>query len=73
VARIAEETWGRVSVGSVDVDVCPDLAAKFRIRGMPTLVVFRDGKEIARRIGLTDDEGIRALLGPIAAITFAVA
>ena len=62
VARIADETWGRVLVASVDVDACPDLAAKFRIRGMPTLVVFRDGREIARRTGLTNEEGIRALL-----------
>jgi thioredoxin 1 len=64
VARIADETSGRVTVGSVDVDACPNLAAKFRIRGMPTLVVFQNGKEVARRMGLTDEQGVRALLGP---------
>ena len=73
VARIAEQTWGRVLVASVDVDSCPDLAAKFRIRGMPTLVVFRDGKEVARRTGLTSEDGIRALLGPVLATSAAVA
>jgi thioredoxin 1 len=62
VARIAEETRGSVLVASVDVDACPGLAAKFRIRGMPTLIVFREGKELARRTGLTNVEGIRALL-----------
>jgi thioredoxin 1 len=62
VERIADETSGRVSVGSVDVDAWPALASKFRIRGVPTLVVFQDGKEIARRTGLTNEEGIRALL-----------
>jgi len=62
VERIADETWGRVSVGRVDIDACPDLASKFRIRGVPTLVVFLGGKEIARRTGLMSEEGIRALL-----------
>jgi thioredoxin 1 len=64
VARIAEATSGRVFVASVDSDASPHLAAKFKIRGLPTLIVFRDGKEIARRIGLTNEEGIRVLLEP---------
>jgi thioredoxin len=64
VAQIADEMWGRVFVASVDADASPDLAAKFRIRGLPTLVVFQNGKEVARRTGLTNDEGIRALLRP---------
>jgi len=73
VARIADETWGRVVVGSVDVDANPTLAAKFQIRGMPTLVVFQDGREIARRTGLTNEEGVRALLKPALAPSTAVA
>ncbi len=62
VARIAEEASGRVLVASVDVDACPNLAATFRIRGMPTLVVLRNGKEVARHMGLTDEKGVRDLL-----------
>jgi thioredoxin 1 len=62
VERIADEMLGRVSVGSVDIDACPDLARRFAIRGVPTLVVFREGKEVARRTGLTNEGGIRALL-----------
>jgi thioredoxin 1 len=64
VARIADETWGRVVVGEVDADADPQLAAMFRVRGMPTLIVFQDGKEVARRVGWTNDDGVRALLGP---------
>jgi thioredoxin 1 len=62
VARIAEEMTGRVSVGSVDADANPGLAAKFCVLGLPTLIVFRDGREVARRMGLMTAEGIRALL-----------
>jgi thioredoxin 1 len=64
VARVAAETAGRVSVATVDADANPALAARFRIRGLPTLIVFRDGREIARRTGLTDANGVRALLRP---------
>jgi thioredoxin len=73
VARVADETSGRVLVASVDVDACPNLAARFQIRGMPTLVVFQDGREIARRTGLTNQEGVRALLKPVLAPGTAVA
>ena len=62
VVGIAAEMRGRVAVGCVDTDANPDLAARFRIRGLPTLIVFRDGREVARRTGLTTAEVIRALL-----------
>jgi thioredoxin 1 len=65
VAGIAEEMTGRVAVGCVDTDANPDLAAKFRIRGLPTLVVFRDGREVSRRTGLTTAEAIRTLLAKL--------
>jgi thioredoxin 1 len=65
VARIADETVGRVTVATIDADENPGLAARFRIRGLPTLVVFRGGQEVARRTGLTTDDGIRALLRPV--------
>jgi thioredoxin 1 len=62
IERFAEKTWGQVVVGSVDADVSPDLSARFRIHGLPTLIVFRDGHEAARRTGLTNDAGVAALL-----------
>jgi thioredoxin 1 len=53
---------GKVTVASVDVDACPNLATRYGVRGMPTLVLFRDGKEAARRLGLTNEQGIRDLV-----------
>ena len=65
VAGIAAEMTGRVAVGCVDTDANPDLAARFRIRGLPTLIVFRDGQEVGRRTGLTTAEAIRTLLAKL--------
>jgi thioredoxin 1 len=53
---------GKVTVVSVDVDSCPHLATRYGVRGMPTLVLFRDGKEAARRLGLINEQGIRDLV-----------
>jgi thioredoxin 1 len=50
-------------IAKVDVDECPDLAARFAVRGMPTLLVFEDGKEVGRRLGLASEAAVLALVG----------
>jgi thioredoxin 1 len=52
-----------VSIAVVDVDESPDLAARYAIRGMPTLVLFEDGREKARRLGVTKEAELREMLG----------
>jgi thioredoxin 1 len=60
--QVAEQAAG-ITIGTVDVDECPELAARFGVRGMPTLLAFHGGKETGRRLGLTSEQGIRALVG----------
>ena len=50
------------AVGKVDVDAQPELAQRFRIMSIPTLIVFKDGKEYKKLIGLTSKEELKALL-----------
>lgn len=45
VEDIATEYKGRVAVGKVDVDECPNLATRFGIMSIPTLIVFKDGEK----------------------------
>jgi thioredoxin 1 len=64
-AKILEqlaERAGAPTIVAIDTDDCPDLAARFGVRGMPTLVMFRGGKETGRRLGLTNEQGIAALV-----------
>jgi thioredoxin 1 len=49
-------------VAVVDVDDCPELAARFGVRGMPTLLAFQSGKETGRRLGLSNEQALLALL-----------
>lgn len=43
VEEIATEYKGKVTVGKVDVDECQELATRFGIMSIPTLIVFKDG------------------------------
>lgn len=47
----AKEYQGRVIIAKVDVDANPDTAAKFGIRGIPTLMLFKDGQATATKVG----------------------
>jgi len=49
--ELAAEYQGRLVVGAVNVDDAPELAARYGITGMPTLVFFQDGREIGRLRG----------------------
>ena len=50
-----------VKVGKVDVDEEPNIARKYNIFSIPTIIAFRDGEEIARTVGVTDIAGLKRL------------
>ena len=50
-----------VKVGKVDVDEQPEIAARYNIFSIPTLIAFKDGAEIARNVGVTDLDGLKKL------------
>ena len=57
------EMSGIVKVGKVDVDEEPEIAGRFNIFNIPTLIAFKDGVEIARNVGVTDVNGLKKLAG----------
>ena len=59
----AERYEGRVKVAKLDVDQAPSVAQRLGIMSVPALVVFREGKETARRTGVQSSEGLAALVG----------
>ena len=61
VAEIAEEYAGKIKVGKVNVDDEMSIAAKFGITGIPTLLVFRDGKVVYQQIGYAPKAAIVSL------------
>ena len=62
VGEISEEYAGRVKVGKVNVDEEPELAEMFGILSIPTLLYFKDGKQVDSSIGYRAKEKITAML-----------
>jgi len=60
--KVAKENEGRLEVRTVDGDAHPALATRFGVRGFPTVIAFRAGKEIARQVGVANKEKILALV-----------
>lgn len=52
VDQVADELDGEVVVGKINVDDQPELAAQFGVMTIPTLILFKDGKEAARSVGV---------------------
>ncbi len=51
VEEIADEYQGKLKVGKLDVDANSALSAKFSIRGIPTLLLFKDGQVKEQLVG----------------------
>lgn len=62
VDDLAADRAGRALVGKLDTDRNPVTASRFGIRGIPTTIVFRDGREAARRTGAIGRKDLDAML-----------
>ncbi|WOI53501.1 thioredoxin [Parvularcula sp. LCG005] len=49
--EIAQEMSGKVTVAKVDIDQNPSIPMQYGVRGVPTLMLFKDGEPIARKVG----------------------
>ena len=60
--QAAREHAGRVLVAKVDTDASKELARRFRIASIPTLIAFRGGAEVARELGALPRTRLNALI-----------
>lgn len=63
VAEIASEREGTLKVGKVNVDECPELAARFGVMSIPAVFLFRDGKVAKQAVGYMPKADLLAALG----------
>jgi thioredoxin 2 len=64
VDEIAAKYIGRVLVAKVDTDRAQHAARPFNIRGIPTTIVFKDGKAVGQKAGAMPLAGLEELLRP---------
>ena len=62
VSELAQEYSGRVKVGKVNVDEQAELAMKFNITSIPTIIVFKDGTPTASSVGYCSKEQLAEML-----------
>lgn len=62
VEEVADDYAGRVVVGKVNVDDCPDLAERFGIMSIPSVFVFKAGKIVDKMIGFRQKAQLAAAL-----------
>ncbi len=62
VDRIAEESDGSYAVGKVNVDEQPELAVQFGVMSIPTLIVFKNGEAVDKKIGVQTEDALLAML-----------
>ena len=67
IDKIADETQGKVKVGKLDIDAYSDIANRFSIQAIPTIMIFKDGLAVETLIGLqskaTIDEALSKYAG----------
>ena len=62
IEEIAEDAEGRAYVGKVNVDEEAELAIKYGVRSIPTLLFFEKGQLVNRMVGVQDKEDIETAL-----------
>ena len=65
IEEIAAEYEGHAIVGTADVDECSDLAARFRIRNVPTILFFKGGQAVDKSVGLVAKETLTEKLNAL--------
>ena len=68
VAAVAEHYGESATVVKLNVDDNPSTAQRYGIKGIPTLILFRDGKEVERVVGATSKESIMKMIEKYAAV-----
>ncbi len=62
VDQIATDLDGKVKVGKLDVDESPVTAGKYGVRGVPTIMLFKNGQRAAQHVGLTTKQKLLDLV-----------
>lgn len=64
VDAVAESYAGKVKVGKLNVDQNGNTAARYQIRGIPTLLLFKGGQVVEQRVGAIGKSDVEKMLEP---------
>lgn len=61
--QLAEEFGDKLSVVKVNVDENPDAPARYGVRGIPTMILFKDGAPVATQLGAAPKSALKQWVG----------
>lgn len=59
IEGVAEEMQGKANFAKLDIDANQKVAGQYQVTSVPTLILYKDGKEVNRLVGLRDAEAIK--------------
>lgn len=62
INQLAQEMKDRAKVAKLDIESAQSTTSQFDVTSIPTIIVFKDGKEVNRIIGVRDLESLKATL-----------
>lgn len=65
IEELAQEMAGKMTVAKVDTDQSVNVAAKFEVTSIPTLILFKDGQVAKRVVGLKDLDSLRSMVNEV--------
>lgn len=60
--EVAKELDGKAKIAKIDIDKAQGIASQYQVTSIPTLVLFVEGKEVNRLVGLRDKETIKEFI-----------
>ena len=57
--KVAADVKGQATVAKLDIDHAQRIASSFQVTSVPTMILFKDGKEVGRLVGLRDQETVK--------------
>ena len=62
IEKIAEEQADKIKVAKIDIDLSPEIAIKYGVMSIPTLLIIKNGEVTKQFVGLTDKKEIEEAL-----------
>ena len=62
IEALGEKYAGKANICKVDVDEQPELARRFGVMSIPTIIVFQDGQQLGKLVGVRSQAELEALL-----------
>ena len=63
IDQLGDKYQGKFTVAKLDVDQNPSIAARYGVMSIPTLIVYREGEEVTRRVGVQSLQELETMLG----------